>query len=118
MKRIISTILVCVLLLGCVFTLASCGKKLSGTYEATQEIYGQSVKVSYTFKGDKFTAEMSATVMGVTTSEKFEGTYEIKDDKITITYEEDGETISTTSTFEKGKDFIKVDGIQLDKVKK
>ena len=118
MKRIISTILVCVLLLGCVFTLASCGKKLSGTYEATQEIYGQSVKVSYTFKGDKFTAEMSATVMGVTTSEKFEGTYEIKDDKITITYEEDGETISTTSTFEKGKDFIKVDGIQLDQVKK
>ena len=118
MKRIISTILVCVLLLGCVFTLASCGKRLSGTYVATQEIAGQSVQVSYTFKGDKFTAEMSATVMGVTTSEKFEGTYEIEDDKITITYEEDGKTVTTTSSFEKGKDYIKVDGIQLDKAKK
>ena len=51
-------------------------------------------------------------------TEKFEGTYEIEDDKITITYEEDGKTVTTTSSFEKGKDYIKVDGIQLDKAKK
>ena len=117
MKRIISTILVCVLLLGCVLTLASCGKRLSGTYAAT--IAGQSVQISFTFKGDKFTGEMSTTVFGVTTTQKLEGTYEIEDDKITLTYEEDGKTITTTtSSFEKGKDFIKIDGIQLDKVKK
>ena len=45
MKKIISALLVCVLLVGCMFALASCGKTLSGTYEA--KIIGTGV--SYEF---------------------------------------------------------------------
>lgn len=118
MKRIISTILVCVLLLGCVLTLASCGKRLSGTYAGKLEVAGQSAEMSFTFKGNKVTMETKGTVLGITTSTSLEGTYEIEDDKITITYEEDGKSVTDTMTFEKGKDFIKLDGIQFDKVKK
>ena len=119
MKRIISTILVCVLLLGCVFTLASCGKKLKGTYVAKQEMYGQSVEVAYTFDGDKISAEMTSTIAGVTNTTKLgEGTYEIDGDKIKITIEMNGETESQEFSFEKGKDYIKIDGDQYDKVKK
>ena len=34
MKKIVSTLLVCVMLVGMIFTLASCGKSLFGKYEA------------------------------------------------------------------------------------
>ena len=104
MKKIISTLLVCVLLLGCVLTLASCGKKLRGTY--VMEIGGVEL-ASYTFKGKKVTVKSGS----VTT----EGTYKIKGDKITITMEVEGEEFEEEYDFEKGKDYIKIDGVELKK---
>ena len=119
MKRIISTILVCVLLLGCVMTLASCGKMLSGTYSAKTELFGQSVETSYTFKGNKVIAEVKATVLGNVETESKEGKYSIDGDEITFTFEEDGEEKTETYTFEKGEDgdtkFIKIAGVQYNK---
>ena len=115
MKRIISTLLVCVLLVGCVLTLASCGTRLSGTYSAESEIMGQSIETSYTFKGKNVTVEVKTTVLGVVNSESVEGTYEIDGDEITFTMEKDGETESQTVTFEKGDDYIKLAGVKYTK---
>ena len=112
MKRIISTILVCVLLLGCVMTLASCGKMLSGTYSAKTELMGQSVETSYTFKGNKVTAEVKATILGNVETETQEGKYSIEDGEITFTFEEDGKEKTQTYTFEQGE----VDGVKYIKI--
>lgn len=83
MKKIVSTLLVCMLLVGSVFALASCfgGNKLSGTYEAT---VAQNAVVSLTFDGDKVTY----TVPGLDEFgiEGLSGTYSIEDDKITMTF--------------------------------
>ncbi len=99
MKKIISTLLVCVLLVGCVFTLASCGM-VSGKYEA--EIMG--VKTSYTFSLNKVTYETKATVLGVVTSTTMEGTYKIEenddgDSEITFTWtSKNGEELDEAET--------------------
>lgn len=119
MKRIISTLLVCVLLLGCVLTLASCGKMLSGTYSNKAELFGQSVETSYTFKGNKVTAEVKTTIAGNVNTTTKEGKYAIEDGEITFTFEEDGEEKSETYTFEEGEKndvkYIKIAGVQYDK---
>lgn len=100
MKKIISMIMVCVLLVGMLFTLASCAK-LSGTYE------DESGLVSYTFKGKNFSAE----ALGV----EIEGTYKIKGDEITFTYELMGEEVEETVSFEKDGNTIKIGGVELTK---
>lgn len=69
MKKIVSSILVCVMLLGCVFALASCGKILNGSY--SDELTGLT---TYTFEGNKVTITAGAGNF----SKTFEGTYEIK----------------------------------------
>ena len=119
MKRIISTLLVCVLLLGCVLTLASCGKKLSGTYASKVEAAGQSAELSFTFKGKNVVIETKFTVLGQVETKSQEATYSIDGDEITFTYEEDGEEKVETMTFEQGeKDgvkYIKIAGVQYDK---
>ena len=54
MKRIISTMLVCVLLLGCVFVLASCGKKPNEDYKTAAsalEDDGYTVELKENFGG-------------------------------------------------------------------
>lgn len=104
MKKIISTLLVFVLLLGCVLTLASCGKTLSGTYE--REDLG--VKTSYTFKGKDVTFESKATVLGSVVTTTKTGTYEIEetDDGLEITFtwvEEGKDDVVETLTLEEGK---------------
>ena len=53
MKRIISTVLVCVLLLGCAFTLASCGKPNKDYKKAAEALKdeGYTVEVKENFGG-------------------------------------------------------------------
>ena len=63
MKKILSALLVCVLLVGCVITLVSCGG-LSGTYEGTL--------CDLKFKGDKVTV-----IIG---DNELTGKYEIEED--------------------------------------
>ena len=83
MKKIVSLLLVCVLLVGCVFALASCSKTLSGKYVLGAEKTG----ASYEFSGNKVTVTYS--LLGV--SKVLEGTYEIVPDE-----EGDGESIIIT----------------------
>jgi len=115
MKRIISTLLVCALLVGCMLTLVACGNILNGTYSDKTEFMGQSVETSYTFKGKNVTIEVKTVLGGKVESESIEGTYKIDGDEITFTLEEDGETKTETFTFEKGDDYIKIAGIKYTK---
>lgn len=117
MKRILSVFLACVLLVGCVFALASCGNKPSGAYEGKLEILGQSSTVTYDFGGSKVEITTKTTILGTVNTESEECKYEINetDDglEITFTYEDDE---TATFTYEKGDDYIKIGGIQYNKV--
>ncbi|MBE6664623.1 MAG: hypothetical protein E7603_00195 [Ruminococcaceae bacterium] len=103
MKRILSIVLALAVLATMCLAFASCGK-LSGTYEAS----GLLGKTELTFKGDTVTITKGTI--------EAEGTYEIKDDKITIEIENDGnlgwddilKVFNGEHDFEKGKDYIKI----------
>ncbi len=120
MKKIISILLACVMLCGCVFALASCGKKLSGTYKADAIVAG----ATYEFSGNKVT--ITAEVLSFEKS--FEGTYEItENDKeetvIIFTFENDeAEKYDGEFSFAEGKEgdteYIKIGGIKYNKVEK
>ena len=98
MKKFVSVILVCAMLICCMFVLASCGKTLNGTYKGS--VVGLA---TFEFKGSKYTYALgNASVTGK---------YEIKkeDDKMTITLTPDSdkdadEKASGTFSFEEGKD--------------
>lgn len=83
MKKNIVRVLALVLIAAALCTVfASCGKKLSGSYSA--EVLGTGATME--FKGSKVTTTYKALGQIVYT---VEGTYEIEDNKITITYEGD-----------------------------
>lgn len=104
--------------------LASCGKKLSGSYKGEIDALVGKVSATYTFKGNKVEVVTELTVLTNTTTKTIEGTYEIteKDDgkmEITFTYEADDDTVkSGTYSFEEGEDYIKIGGGQYKKVEK
>ena len=96
MKRILSAVLACVLLVGCVFALASCGGIKNGEYE--NEAYGMVVEV----KGNKLSMTTKQDI-------KVNYTYKVKDDKITLTYkgvEYVGDSDELKSYFEANKETI------------
>lgn len=122
MKKTLSAILVCVMLLGCVFALASCGNKPSGKYQAKLEILGQSTTTTYDFKMNKVIVTVETEVLGNINTETSEYKYKVnkKDDgtlTIDLTGEVEGEEKTNTYTYEKGDDYIKIAGIQYNKVK-
>ncbi len=112
MKKIVSLLLACVMLCGCVFALASCGKKLSGDYalDATTDVLGMKTGAvtTYAFSGSKVTLTIDTYVAGNKTTASFEGKYKIADDEITFTFEnEKGEEVkehSNTQTFKEADD--------------
>ena len=126
MTRVVAVALVAVMM--CMM-LASCGNTISGKYEAEKEInmviFKTTVKYSYEFKGKDVTLTTSWTTGSETTSKTQSGTYEINEDKITITWAQDVETgedgdgtvKSGTYEFSKGDDFIYIDDLKLNKVK-
>lgn len=120
MKKILSVFLACVLLVGCICTLASCGKSLSGAYEAEVELFGQSASTTYDFSGKKVEIITKTKLLGSINTETVKGTYEIAEAdgelEITITTEKDGEEVSNTYTLEEGDGYIKIAGIQYNKV--
>ena len=115
MKKTISLILVAILLIGCVFSLASCSTILMGTYESKiggKYEFGIDGKVTYT----------------ALTGKSYTGTYEIEknDDgelEIEFDFENDvvdflaGDDHSFTKGEENGTAYIKIGGIRYDKVK-
>lgn len=99
--RILAVVLLAVML--CV-SLASCAKKLSGTYEATVVGTGTTLE----FSGSKVTITLKA--LGAELA-SVEGTYSIKDDKITFTFESDKDEVEKfngTFDFEETDTGIKI----------
>ncbi len=77
MKKVISTLLVCVLLVGTLFTLVSCGKSVSGTYE---NVISESNKTTYEFGlFGKVIRTTTAGLAGFTKDTVEEGKYEINE---------------------------------------
>ena len=119
--RIVAIAMVAVMLC---LSLASCGKKISGKYEAEINVLLASYTATYEFSGSKVEATKKATVLGNVNTTVLEGKYEIAelDDgsmEITITFEsEDDDIKSGTYTFEEGENYIKIAGIQYNKVEK
>ena len=119
--RFIAVVMVAVMLC---LTLASCGKTISGKYEAEIDVLLASYTATYEFSGSKVEATKKATVLGSVKTTVLEGKYEIAelDDgsmEITFTFESDDDDIkSGTFTFEEGENYIKIAGIKYDKVEK
>ena len=84
MSKLIKAIAVALALVTLCLSLVSCGKTLRGTYSAT--ILGSGAE--YTFKGYNVTVTVKA--LGAEIAE-VEGTYSIKDGKITFRFESDDE---------------------------
>ena len=118
MKRIISTLLVCVLLVGCVFSLAACGKKLSGKYELAL-VGGK----TYEFKGKNVVITYEVGLI----EKSIEGEYSIAENdkgnlEITFTFADDVEdadvykgTFAFAEGEEDGVEYIKIAGIKYNK---
>lgn len=108
--RILALLLSLVLLLG---ALAGCAETLSGTYKA--ETLGTGA--SYTFDGKN--VKVDVLVLG-TVATTLEGTYEIKDNKITLTFgdteSEEAKTYGGTFDFAETETSIKIGLIEYTKV--
>ena len=134
MKKIVSAVLVCVLMLSCVLALASCAKVITGTYE---HIYGSEAagyKVTYEFSATKVTATRQViSAIGNLEPTVQNGTYEISESEdgsktITFTWEdgskneegvaEPGKPLSFSEGNKDGKAFIEIAGVEFVKVDK
>ena len=123
MKKTVSAILVCLLIVGSLFALVSCSKTLSGTYKGEVNLAITSVYTEAEFTGKvvKFTSGIG-NLASIT-----EATYEIVTNEdqtmsITFTYAEDQTPHSVfngTKTFaegvENGVSYIKIGGVRLDR---
>ena len=121
MIKLLAVALVALML---VATLVSCGKSLSGAYSSKIELLGQSWDVTYTFKGSKVEAVSKATLLGKVTTEESVGKYEIIENadgslEIEIDFEDENSLFRDgTYTLDKGEDYIKIGGVQYNKVEK
>jgi uncharacterized lipoprotein YehR (DUF1307 family) len=112
MKRSVKIIALAMCALMICLSLVSCGNKLSGEYE-NKSILGKS---TYEFKGNKFTYSYGEL--------EIEGTYKIKDDKITFEFDIEDEDqkeladalFDNSCDFEKTEDGIEINGIEYKKV--
>jgi hypothetical protein len=119
--RILAVVLVAVMLC---MTLASCGKKLSGSYKGEINALVASYEVVYDFSGSKVTVTRQVeSILGDSDPIVIEGTYEITEDddgelKITFEYEKNDDEVvkGGTYNFEEGDDYIKIAGIKYEKV--
>ena len=88
--------------------LASCGTTLKGTYKS--DSFLGIADVTYTFDGDTVSVKGGADFGFISTeTEAATGTYKIEDNKIIFTF---GDATKECS-FEKGEDYIKIDGVTL-----
>ena len=111
MKKSVKVVAVLMVALMLCLTLASCGKKLSGTYSA--EVLGSGA--AFEFKGSKVT--ITVKLLGAEVGSA-EGTYEIKDDKITLTFGAEDEEVKKydgTFDFEEKEDSIKIGLVEYEK---
>ena len=132
MKKIISTLLVCVLLVGSIFSLASCSTMVVGKYQAETEINLLITKVSarVTYEFGVLGNVTKTIVYGTEAnkeSEVTEGKYtidEVEDGKFEITFVWDAaegeEADQDIYSFVQGKDsagkYVEIAGIRYDAV--
>ena len=132
MKKIISTILLCVLLCGSIFSLASCGNMLMGTYSGEFDIGIASSEVTLKFGLGKVTIENKTdTIITDSSTSTYEAKYKIAEDEdgnrtITFTYADDseefdflpdGEALSFKETSENDNEYLKIGIYTFKKVK-
>lgn len=118
MKKTVRIAALMLVLVMTVFVLASCGNKPKGEYTAKVEIAGQSVETTYDFGGKNYTCTVKTTFLGTVNTEVTEGTYEIieaEDGTLEIALTIDDKT--STFTYEKADEYIKIGGVQYNKVK-
>ena len=109
MKKIISTILVCVLLLGCVMSFTSCSKILYGKYESEVDALVAGGEVEYEFTPFGYTKTTKTEVLGFEKETVEEGKYKITENEdgeltITFTYKVDGKENTETFAFSQGEE--------------
>jgi len=99
--------------------LVSCGKMLSGEYEAEVDAGVAKYSVTYKFSGSKVEVDAKATVFGKVVSESAQGKYEIKDGEITLTFDEETSLFKNgTFTFEETEKGVKIGMVEYKKVEK
>lgn len=122
MKKAVVKMLAVVMVLTMVCAvLASCAETISGTYEGSAglgDLAGGTL--TYKFSGSKVTLTVTTKVLGVESSNTFDGTYEIikKDDgskQIKFTFGDDGSKYSGTVAYEKVDDGVKIGGVTYKK---
>ncbi len=104
MKKSVKILALALVAIMMCMALVSCGKKLSGEYEAV--VAGTGLVLE--FDGSKVT--YTGKLLGAETG-SVEGTYEIEDDKITLNFgeeDEDAKAYNGTFDFEEGEDYIKI----------
>ena len=112
MKRSIRFIAIAMVLLMLCLSLASCGKTLSGKYTSDKGLFGET---TYEFSGSKVEISYKSLLGTVTT---VNGTYEIDDDKITITLDDgddENKDLAGTFAFEETDDGIKIGIVEYKK---
>ena len=121
MKKLVSLVLVCLLLVSCVAGLSSCGKMLVGEYK--NALTG----ISYAFSVNKVTVTVDNLMFD---DSVYEGTYELKQndegvyDIITFTFENEnaqklyGGDHSFAEGTENGVSYIRIGLVTFDKVQK
>jgi hypothetical protein len=112
MKKTVSLVLVCALLVCSLLSLTSCGAMLTGKYQADLAI----AKVTYEFEMFGKVTKTTDPFIGDTTT--IEGEYKINDEgtKITFTFNDEAETYDFVTGNEGDVKYIKIDGIQFNVV--
>ena len=132
MKKIISTILLCVLLAGSILSLASCGSVITGTYTTSVDLGVVEADVTVKFGFGTVTIEsVSDSIITDKTTTVYEAKYEIGEDEeggrtITFTYEEGasefismpgGVALSLVQSTVEGVEYLTIGGIKYKKAK-
>lgn len=122
MKKSVRILAVVMALLMVTFVFASCGKTISGTYEADIDIAIMKYTATYDFSGSKVhITKKTTTILGTVDTVEFDGTYKIAendDGTMEITFEienGDDQIKSGTYTFEEGEDYIKIGLVKYNK---
>ncbi len=123
MKKSVRILAVAMALLMVMVVLASCGKTLKGKYSA--DFLGTGTTME--FDGKNVRLAVTVTLIGEVAA--IEGTYTIKDDKISFDFVDEDEItnekakavlakFSEPVSFEEGDDYIKIAGVKYNKVDK
>ena len=129
MKRTISLMLALVLTFGMLFTLASCGGGLSGSYQGKVDIAVASYTVTYNFSGSNVEVKSVANIAGFEKSYTANGTYTLGEDENgnkTITFDfgdgeaegaaDSGVALPFAEGEENGTKYISIAGVKYNKV--